>query len=329
MLRLVFLRLLVVLMILVGAIQLIKASAATSFTFSAVGDFGYTNNTKAVLKALGTSGVDFHLAIGDLNYDYPRVSAQQWSGYVTGAIGQTVPFEIVAGEHDTADITQLETLLPDRIGTITGTYGEQYFFDYPPAAPLARFILASPGVLGAYAYKKGQADYNWVATAIDDARQKHIPWVIVGIHKYCFAISAMVCTAPDLMNLLVSKKVDLILQGQLHGYQASKQLALDPQTCPKLSTKPRTYNGNCVVNTPTPNAFSKGQGTIIVISGTGGKSLSPDDPTDPESGYFRTWMAGNSNPTWGFSQFTVSPTQISMHFHGAAGGNFSDNFTIS
>ncbi len=177
--RLVFLRLLVVLIILVGAAQLIaakiiKASAATSFTFSAVGDFGYTNNTKAVLKALGTSGVDFHLAIGDLNYDYPRVSAQQWSGYVTGAVGQTVPFEIVAGEHDTADITQLETLLPDRIGTITGTYGEQYFFDYPPAAPLARFIMASPGVLGAYAYKKGQADYNWVATAIDDCRHSQI-----------------------------------------------------------------------------------------------------------------------------------------------------------
>src|SRR5205085_1481075 len=118
--RLVFLRLLVVLMILVGAVQLIKASAATSFTFSAVGDFGYTNNSKAVFKALGTAGVNFHLAIGDLNYDYPRISAQQWSGYVTGSIGQTIPFEIVAGEHDTGDITQLETALPDRIGTITG-----------------------------------------------------------------------------------------------------------------------------------------------------------------------------------------------------------------
>src|SRR5438067_3084746 len=82
--------------------------AATSFTFSAAADYGYTSHTKAVLTAIGKSGVNFHLAVGDLNYDYPRITAGQWSGYVTGALGH-IPFEIVAGEHDTGDITQLET----------------------------------------------------------------------------------------------------------------------------------------------------------------------------------------------------------------------------
>src|SRR5438270_10128853 len=57
-------------------------SAGTSFTFTAVGDYGQTKNTTANLQYIASSGVKFNLALGDLNYDYPTVSAQQWSSYV-------------------------------------------------------------------------------------------------------------------------------------------------------------------------------------------------------------------------------------------------------
>ncbi len=66
-----------------------------------------------------------------------------------------------------------------------------------------------------------------------------------------------------------------------------------------------------------------------MITGTGGKSLSSIDPTDPQAGYFRAWMAGNINPTWGVSQFTISATQLTEQFVAASGGNFTDSFTIT
>ena len=49
---------------------------------------------------------------------------------------------------------------------------------------------------------------------------------------------------------------------------------------------------------------------------------------DPEAGYFRTWMAGNSNATWGVSRFTITASQITGQFVGVSGAGFSDSYTI-
>jgi hypothetical protein len=70
---------------------------------------------------------------------------------------------------------------------ITGIDGFRYYFDYPSARPLARFIQIAPGVLGvasAYnTYGAGQEGFLWVQSQIDDARYKGILWVIVSMHK--------------------------------------------------------------------------------------------------------------------------------------------------
>lgn len=300
--------------------------AASSFTFTAAGDYGQTKNTTAVLQSIGGAGGSFHLALGDLNYDYPNVSAQQWSSYVKGYVGSRFPFEILYGEHDTGDISQLAAEFPNRMAGLSGSYPYQYYFDYPASSPLARFIMLSPG-LSPYKYDKGNANYKWVASTIDSARAAHIPWVIVGTHKYCIVIDSShtnTCAGQDLMNLLLSKKVDLILQGQKHGYQASKQLALNSTTCTSLSVT--SYNPDCVVSASSKPL--KGAGSVIVICGTGGKSLGSVDGSDPEAGYFRKWMGGDANPTWGFSKITISATQLHLQFVGASGGTFTDSLTI-
>jgi hypothetical protein len=310
----------------------IQAATSSSFSFSVAGDYGQTKNTTATLASIGnlakSGAIAFNVGLGDLNYDYPTVSAQQWSNYVKGNLPANFPFEIVAGEHDTGDIDQLAVDLPNYIRGASGTYAQQYYFDYPSSSPLARFIFVSPGVLTQYKYNKGGADYNWVSNTIDAARAAGIRWVIVGIHKYCLAINAGQCTAPALMNLLLSKKVDLILNGQKHGYQASNQLALNSTTCASLPTTAGSYNANCVVG--RSGNFTKGAGTIVLITGTGGKSMSTVDATDPQSGYFRTWMGGNAaNTTWGVSQFTISANQLTEQFDRASGGNFTDSFSIT
>ncbi len=299
-------------------------AAGGSFTFTAAGDYGQTAHTTATLTYIGKSGASFDLAIGDLNYGYPGVSASSWSTYVKSYVSANFPFELVAGEHDTGDISQLAANLPNHMGNLVGSYGKEYYFDSPSGAALARFILVSPGVL-AGSYKKGGADYTWVANAIDTARSAGIHWVIVGIHKYCLALGGNACSYPDLLNLLVSKKVDLILSGQKHSYQASKQLALNTTSC--TSIKAGSYNATCVVSGST--SLKRGAGTVILILGTGGASLGSLGSADPEKGYFRTWMGGNGNATWGVGKFTVSGSQINIQFVGTAGGSFKDSFTIA
>jgi hypothetical protein len=304
-----------------------SAASNTSFTFTAAGDYSNTSATTANFHLMATSGAQFNLAIGDLNYDQ-ALSAAQWSTYVKSHLPPNFPFEIVTGNEDTANMPTFEADLPDHLGTISGTYGQQYAFDYPPGAPLARFILISPGgILPGYSYSLGSPDYTWLSQQIDGARSAGIPWVIVGMHEFCIAMGPIPCTiGSDLENLLVSKKVDLVLQAHNHDYQASKQLALNPTSCPSIPIS--TYNPACVVNATTH--LSKGVGSVFVITGTGGtQPLFSLNPSDPLAGYMRTWEAANNNATWGISRFSVSPTQITMNFLRGSGGNFTDGFTIT
>jgi calcineurin-like phosphoesterase family protein len=301
------------------------AEVGVSFSFTAAGDYGQTSHTDANLNYIAKSGVNFNLAIGDLNYDPTHVTPDAYSAYLKSHLPANFPFEIVAGDHDTDNIDHYAVDLPDHLGHLTGTYAKEYAFDYPAVGPLARFILLSPSnVIPGYLYNKGGSHYNWVAQEIDGARNAHIRWVIVAMHEYCFTIGSLGCPASDLLNLLISKKVDLILQGHKHDYQTSKQLAFNGTTCTALST---TYNSHCVVN--ATKSLTKGAGSVIVVTGTGGITpMLSIDTADPRMGYFRSWMAANINQTWGVSQFTVTASQLTMKFVGTSGGTFTDNFTI-
>ncbi len=307
-----------------------RAAAPTSFSFTSVADYGESSYTTANLNYIGKSGASFNLALGDLNYDSAHVTAAQWSSYVQSHLPPGFPFEILAGNED-PQINDLATDLPDRIGNISGIYAKEYSFDYPPNAslPLARFIFASPGgILPGYDYSQGSTHYNWVAKQIDDARTAGIPWVIVGMHEYCLDInsgSPGTCSSLDLMNLLLSKKVDLILYGHQHNYQVSKQLALNNTTCKSLPVG--TYNANCVVNS-TAN-LTKGAGSVMVINGTGGKSIFKINANDPDAKYFRTWEGSNIKGTMGVNFITVTQNKLTVKFVPISKGKFTDTFTIT
>ncbi len=144
------------------------------------------------------------------------------------------------------------------------------------------------------------------------------------MHEYCFVIGTEKCLNQQLLDLLLKKHVDVILQGQKHNYQASQQLALNTTTCKTLNTI--KYNANCIAN--ATNSMTQGQGSVIVVTGTGGASQLAIDSSDPKYAYFRTSMPTN-NVTWGVSQFTITATQLSEQFVRTSGGTFTDNFTIT
>jgi hypothetical protein len=315
------------------------AQAVASFGFTNTGDYDQTAHTTANLKYIAGSGVNFNLGLGDMSYasTLTRTVADQWSTYAKSNLPANFPFEIVDGRHDSAQIKTYEADLPDHIGgDITGTYGEQYYFDYPPdtTTPLARFILLSPNQslynpvtkkYYTYNYNVGGAGYTWVKNVIDAAHAASIPWVIVGMHEYCFVIGTAKCTNQQLLDLLLNERVDVILQAQKHNYQASKQLALNSTTCPTLNAT--SYNAGCVVNDTT--TMTKGAGSVIVVTGTGGASQLAINTSDPKAGYFRTYNGLGSNTTWGVSQFTISSTTLTENFVAVSGGNFTDSFAIN
>jgi predicted TIM-barrel enzyme len=317
----------------------VKADSSTSFSFTAGGDIGGNSSSSKALDLIAQSGSSFHLAIGDLSYS-EITPESTWCSYIQSHVGSTFPFELLSGNHEDGGEGQdglIDTFvqcLPDRLGAV-GTYGKEYYFDYPASSPIARFIMISPDLTftngGAYSYAAGTAHYNWVSNTIDNARAAGIKWVIVGMHKVCISMGIMPCDiGNDLMNLLVSKKVDLILQAHDHDYQRSKQLALNSTTCTAIQAE--TYNSNCVVNDGSTGNYTQGQGPVVVIVGTVGEGLHTINTSDGDAGYFANWMGNNVNPTNGLAQFTLSADQltVSANFTGStAPNNFTDAFTIA
>ena len=314
-----------------------------SFTFTATGDIGAKPETTVTLQNMLAQNGAFTLFLGDLSYN--QLSPESaWCDYVKGIFGATYPVILEAGNHedeagDGALITEFAKCLPDRIG-VTGTYGAEYYFDYPQTNPLARFIMLPAGMKNYPKYENGSASQQWLGTTIDQARAAGIKWIIVGMHMLCPTMGEKNCQTwnaspgPDLFNFLVSKKVDLVLHGHDHNYQRSKQFALGPSctTIPVQSdaTPNAAANLNCIVD--SDDTLTKGAGTVIVISGITPNYQWPYSlfSNDPEAPYFR--KAQNDN--YGYTKVILSDTQLSAQFVAtgksySGATSFTDSFTIS
>lgn len=307
------------------------AAAPMGFSFAAAGDHGANASTAASLAALDQSGAAFYLALGDMDYDQ-TASDEAWCSYVTQGLptlGGTFPFELVAGNHEEQGgpdgyILNHAACLPDRLNE-NGVYAAEYYFDYPQSEPLLRVIMIAADLQVAgvsYDYTIGSVHYNWLASAIDGARAAGIPWVAVGMHKNCITTGQKTCEiGTALLNLLVDKRVDIIFQGHDHNYQRSKQLALNAGTCAGVPTN--AFDADCVADTGADGAYTKGAGTVIVISGAFGRCCYAVNASDSEAGYFAEIDATSD----GFMQLTVLPGRIDAQFV-ASTGSFADNFSI-
>ncbi|MFI5337784.1 MAG: metallophosphoesterase, partial [Opitutales bacterium] len=324
-----------------GSADAARSAATTSFSFGAAGDYGYNNRATAVFQAMGASNLNFALGLGD--FSMSQITPESaWCSYVKSSIG-SLPFELVSGNHEDGGevaeglIWNFAKCMPNQMTRASGTYGEQYYFDYPATKPIARFIMISPGLKfsngDSYDYSAGGAAYQWVSKAIDSARAAGIRWIVVGNHKTCLTAGGSACDGGTaILNLLIFKRVDLILMGHDHIYQRSQQLALGPR-CSGLD--PSAYNAGCVANDGSTGAYAAGAGTVINGLGTGG-----DGPgfayvwTRDDTPYFVRYAGYNLNVRRGFEKFTVTPQAITAQFVGVnpVGGptsSFADSYTIT
>jgi hypothetical protein len=275
--------------------------------------------------------VNFYLALGDLSYTSIGEETD-WCNLVKSYVGPTFPFELVSGFHDDGResppndgglIDSFVGCLPDRMGSI-GAYGKEYYFDYPSSSTLARIIMASPDLNftngGYYSYRVGSAHYEWLSSAIDGARASGITWVIVAMHKPCISagIYPTCIVGRDVMNLLIEKKVDLVLQAHDHNYQRSKQL-----TCVLVEQ----FSSACVADDGSSGTYAKGRGTIFVIAGTFGQDFYPINYTSGNAPYFASLASNNTlGMGHGFVEYTVTADELKAQTDFS--GSFSDSFRI-
>src|SRR5690348_14112101 len=140
----------------------VEAAAAPSFTFGAAGDMGASRSAAATLTNLGSAGTDFFLHLGDFSYgeaipggtstnpDPVAAEAQNWCTFVKtkANLPATYPYELVSGGHvsqatsgEDGPLEDYTACLPDQLHSTVAPaseYGKDYYFDYPPSAPLAR-----------------------------------------------------------------------------------------------------------------------------------------------------------------------------------------------
>ena len=310
------------------------SQAPASFVFGAAGDFGANSKTAASLTALAGAGTNFFVALGDLSYDEVTPESA-WCDFVKQRVGANYPFELLVGNHEWLStgpdgfIDTYAGCLPDRLG-VSGRYAHQYYFDYPPSAPLMRFILIDPDIYRddvntqeVYCTSGETANCNWLKARIDEAKAQGL-WTVVGTHKVCITMGTTSCEiGAALLNVLIDRKVDLVLQGHDHGYQRSKQLGLNANC---TGIKSGVYDVDCVVGTGANGTYTKGAGTVIAIPGSGGLASNTMSTGDAEAPYFAAWMP-TSPASNGFLKFTVTASRIDAQFvHGT--GTYTDQFAI-
>jgi PKD repeat protein len=298
--------------------------------FTAAGDFGSNNSTNTVLAGMAAADADLTLALGDLSY--ATVGQEQlWCDRVTSQLGAGYPFELIAGNHESSgqngNINDFSACLPNQLPGVVGTYGRQWYVDVPQVDPLVRFVMVSPALPfsdGTWSYAAGSPRYDWTAAAIDSARSLDIPWVVVSAHKPCYSLGQYTCEiGADFTNMLISKRVDLVLHGHEHMYQRTHQLGLRTG----CSTVPAgSVDIDCLADSDA--VMSQGFGTVFATSGLGGQEQRTVNNADTEASYFATASGSNQNPTNGFLDVEATADDLTAHFVPVGGGTFSDTFTI-
>lgn len=263
------------------------------FVFTAFGDHGVTPEAaKNVQNVLAEKPV-FHALLGDVSY--ANGTQPIWDEYLRQIEPMTcqIPYMLTLGNHENETVT---------LGTEKKRVG---YISY-----LARFAL--PGGEQWYAFDYGHArfvafnsdDYTnpeqlvWLEKTLTDAqRNPVISWVIVLQHHPLYGSSK----GRDNNTKLIEKmaplydkyKVDLVLCGHDHHYERQFPLRGGRPTTDKLTD------------------YRKGEGTLYMIQGGGGKSLYDfTTPTKPEICALRDKSNGYLRVTVERGQLTIEAKRV-------------------
>lgn len=295
----------------------VSCDPVTSFT--AAGDFGLGTTGKSVLKAMGSSKPDFTHLLGDLAYVETTAGANSFCTNANAAL-PGMSNEVLMGNHDVAQASTYISCLPDKLGVTGPKYGWQYVIDQGPVRVIATAAgLDQSGVVKTY--NVGTPEYNWVSQQIDAAKAAG-DWVVVSMHKPCISVGAHQCTttspnyAPrDLTNLLLAKKVDVVIAAHDHNYSRTHQI-----------TGSVTSNTSAALTrVDTDGSFVAGKGTVFLVLGNGGYN-----PRSIISNAFTSSMAKSwSGGYLGYGKFAATDSALSFTEVPVGSSTKTDAFSIT
>ena len=271
-------------------------------------DTGMEASGAAVMAAIGSSQARWVGILGDLAYQPGDGIEARWCDWVRARVSQ--PVSLVPGNHEAQDgdgvFGKFANCLPDRLG-VTGDYATgHYHLDDGPV----RVIMTSPGITlpqGTRTYGKGTVEREQVKDWIDEAKAKG-QWVIVGMHMPCLTNGAHGCSSDSTFtDMLLGKKVDLIVAGHDHNYGRSHQIA-GTVAAPTIVDRDGT--------------FTAGAGSVLAIVGNGGHN-----PRSAASGGI--WAVTSDGTSAGYALVEATPERLTFTERGIVGPALTDTITIT
>lgn len=250
------------------------------FKFTAFGDQGVSVDAARNVQNIIAEKPAFHVLLGDISY--ANGNQPVWDDYLRQIEPMTsqIPYMLALGNHENEDMK---------------VDGKEQSIGYVSA--LARFAL--PGFEQWYTFDYGNARFvsinsdnlehpaqlDWIDKTLAAARQdKRVKWVIVFQHHPLYGTSKGRGDRPDLIKALGPiydrHKVDLVLCGHDHHYERQY-----PMRAGVITSKAKT-------------GYKRGDGTLYMIQGGGGKGLYDFSDPIPEKCALR-------EKTYGYLRVTV------------------------
>lgn len=285
----------------------VPPSNSPSKTFAVTADTGIEASGAAVLGSIGKSDASWVAHLGDMSYQSGAGIENRWCAYVKEQIKQ--PVQLLPGNHEAQNgdgkFTNYAACLPSRL-SINGDYSRgQWATDDGNTV----FIGISPKIMlpqGELTYNQGTAEREWLKDRIDEAKSAG-RWVVVGMHVPCLTNGIHGCEgSASVTDLLIAKKVDVIVAGHDHNYGRTHQIT-------------GTTSSPTVVD--RDSNFTSGSGSVFVIVGNGGHKPRELAKTGG------IWAVGASGTQTGWLRISTTPSTLTLTEVGVAGG-LTDNVTI-
>jgi len=232
-----------------------------------IGERAYHPGFIAVVKALKNQHPDLLLHLGDFVYQakiYPQICPELYIREIVETLADPFQFKLfVPGDNDLPpnakkpkgsgcweEIDQLDSDF-DSYPTLSNEPGL-----YEGTIALNNTFFA---VLNTYPW---QDPTPWLSPRIEEARDKGL-WIIIALHEPAITTAWYLEKRGDVLKQLNSLKPDLVLAGNQHSYERFHPIGIPKQdgTLPFIPSE----SGN----------YSKGDGTIHIVSGGGGATFKP------------------------------------------------------
>ncbi|CAH1431476.1 unnamed protein product [Lactuca virosa] len=280
---------------------------------------GSLNTTKQLIDDLENIDIVFH--IGDICYANGYLS--QWDQFTSQIepIASSKPYMIASGNHERDWPNSGSFYENNGSGGECGVVAQTMFhvptdnkdkFWYSTDYGMFRFCIAD----SEHDWREGSEQYNFIKNCFASVDRQKQPWLIFIAHRVLGYSSSLVYAVEgsfgepmgrdSLQKLWQKYKVDIAIYGHAHNYE---------RTCP-------IYENTCMSD---EKEHYKGglNGTIHVVAGGGGASLTPFAP-------FKTTWSIYRDYDYGFLKLTAyDHSTLLFEYKKSRDGQVYDSFMIS